>query len=81
MSKRIPKVGEVLIHRFRKRDGEAKATVLSVNQETQSVTVRVNGKVYNSLSGSASAVAGVASNGWIFWGLKPAKSYHRQRER
>ena len=37
MDARIPKVGEVLVHRFRQREGEVRAEVISVDPETRSV--------------------------------------------
>ena len=70
MDARMPEVGEVLVHRFRRREGEVRAEVVSVDPERRSVRVRVDGKEYGSLSGAAKAAAGTSQNGWIYWGLK-----------
>lgn len=70
MTVRIPEVGEVLVHRFRRRPGEVQAVVLSVDREKRSVVVEVDGKEYGSLSAAASAISGSNQNGWIYWGLK-----------
>ena len=79
MSTRMPKVGVVLTHKFRKRKGEAHAEVIGVDEATGRVAVRVNGKEYRSLSAAASAVSGGSHNGWIYWGLKK-QTPHRRRE-
>ena len=70
MDVRVPEVGEVLVHRFRRRDGEVRAEVVSVDRERRIVRVRMDGKEYASLSAAAKAVAGTSQNGWIYWGLK-----------
>ncbi len=70
MGARMPAVGEVLIHRFRKRPGEVQAKVVNVDPKRRSVRVRVEGKEYASLSAAAKAVAGISQNGWVYWGLK-----------
>ena len=70
MDVRMPEVGEVLVHRFRRRDGEARAEVVYVGRERRIVRVRMDGKEYGSLSGAAKAAAGTSQNGWIYWGLK-----------
>ena len=70
MEPRIPDVGEVLIHRFRRRPGEVRARVVSVDAERKIVQVKIGDKLYASLSSAASAVAGTRQNGWIYWGLK-----------
>ena len=79
MDTRMPVVGEVLVHRFRRREGEVRAEVISVDSETKSVKVMMNGKEYPSLSAAAKAVAGTSQNGWIYWGLK--KQVPRVRSR
>ena len=80
MDTRIPTVGEVLVHRFRLREGEVRAEVISVDPETRSVHVMMNGRKYRSLSGAATAVAGgIRQNGWIYWGLKKQVSRARSR--
>ena len=70
MEARIPEVGEVLVHRFRRRPGEVRAVVTSVDRERRAVTVRVDGTNYRSLSTAAKAIAGTNQNGWVYWGLK-----------
>ena len=78
MTVRIPYVGEVLVHRFRRRPGEVQAVVLSVDREKRAVAVEVNGKRYGSLSAAASAISGTSQNGWIYWGLKKQKVQRRR---
>ena len=78
MSTRIPVVGEVLTHKFRKRKGESHAEVIGVDEATARVAVRVNGKEYRSLSAAASAVSGGSHNGWIYWGLKKQVPHRRK---
>ena len=70
MDARMPTVGEVLVHRFRKRPGEVRATVVSVDRERRAVSVRLQGKEYPSLSAAAKAADGTRQNGWVYWGLK-----------
>ena len=74
MGVRIPEVGEVLVHRFRRQPGEIQAIVVRVNQERPSVAVQVDSKEYASLSAAATAISGTSRNGWIFWGLKKQKA-------
>lgn len=73
MEVRMPLVGEVLVHRFRGRPGEIRAIVVSVDQETPSVSVEADGRIYTSLSAAATAVSGANQNGWTYWGLKKQK--------
>jgi hypothetical protein len=73
----MPKPGERLIHRFRKREGEVIAEVVSVDPITEKVVVRGGETTYSSLSAAGHAIAGHATNGWIFWGLK--KQVNRTR--
>ena len=77
MDVRIPKPGEVLTHKFRKRRGEAQAEVIAVDEAAGRVAVRVNGQEYASLSAAASAVSGGSHNGWIYWGLKKQTPHRR----
>ncbi len=70
MEVRIPEVGEVLVHHFRRQVGEVRATVVSVNENPRSVAVAVDGKEYPSLSAAASVISGSRQNGWVYWGLK-----------
>ena len=74
MGPRIPTVGEVLVHRFRRRAGEVRAEVTSVDREGRAVKVRMDGREYASLSAAAKAAAGTSQNGWIYWGLKKQAS-------
>ena len=78
MSVRIPAVGEVLTHKFRKRAGRVRAKVIGVDETTGRVAVRVKGKDYASLSAAATAIAGTNQNGWVYWGLKK-QTPHRRR--
>ena len=41
---RVPEVGEVLVHRFRRRDGEVRTEVVYVDRERRIVRVRMDGK-------------------------------------
>ncbi len=66
MDVRIPEVGEALVHRFRRREGEIRAEVVSVDPERRAVRVRMDGKEYASLSAAAKAAAGTPQNGWIY---------------
>ena len=66
----MPDVGDLLVHRFRKRPSEVVAEVISVDSNTGAVFVKVNDTVYPSLSAAAWSVTGYSTNGWIFWGLK-----------
>lgn len=68
-----PTVGQTLVHRFRKGEGEVTAEVVEVDRQKGKVAVRVRGKVYPSLSSAAAAITGRAANGWVFWGLKKQK--------
>ena len=70
MDARMPVVGEILVHRFRRQPGEVRAEVISVDEVTRSVRVRIGGKEYASLSAAAKAIAGTNENGWVYWGLK-----------
>ena len=80
MDTRMPTVGDVLVHRFRRREGEVRAEIISVDSEPRSVKVRMNGKEYSSLSAAARVAAGGTSqNGWIYWGLKKQVSRPRSR--
>ena len=77
MEARIPAVGEVLVHRFRRRPGEVRAEVTSVDRERRAVKVRVDGKEYASLSAAAEAISGSSQNGWVYWGLKKQRPRRR----
>ena len=76
--KKLPKPGQRLVHRLRKRDGEVVAEVISVNKKTGKVAVRVGDITYPSLSAAGHAIAGHPTNGWVFWGLK--KQVSKQTE-
>ena len=77
MEARIPEVGEVLVHRFRRRPGEVRAEVTSVDRGRRAVMVRVDGKEYASLSAAAEAISGSSQNGWVYWGLKKQQARRR----
>ena len=79
MEVRIPEVGEILVHRFRRRPGEIRAVVVSINKDPIEVTVQVEGKEYPSLSAAASAISESNQNGWVFWGLKKQQVGRRPR--
>ena len=81
MDARMPEVGEVLVHRFRRREGEVRAEVVGVDRERRAVWVRMEGKEYGSLSGAAKAAAGTSQNGWIYWGLKKQAAKCQSRHR
>ncbi|RLC91082.1 MAG: hypothetical protein DRI39_10795 [Chloroflexi bacterium] len=68
--KRWPKPGDRLVHTFRKRPGEVVAEVAAADSRSGRVAVRVEGKEYPTLSAAAAEIAGHATNGWVFWGLK-----------
>ena len=57
MDVRMPAVGEVLVHRSRRREGEARAEVINVDPERRSVLVRMDGREYASLSAAAKTAA------------------------
>lgn len=71
----LPAVGTQLIATFNKR--RYTAVVVAIRESSQSVTVRVRGKDYASLSAAAMKITGHDTNGWVFWGLqkrrKPSK--------
>ena len=79
MDTRIPEVGEVLVHRFRRQVGEVRATVVRASENPRSIAVAVDGKEYPSLSAAASAISGFKQNGWVFWGLKKQTTGSRSR--
>ena len=81
MEVRTPSVGEVLVHRFRRRPGQIEAIVTHVDQDNRSVTIEVEGKEYSSLSAAAEAVSGSSQNGWTYWGLKKQKARGRPEKR
>ena len=65
-----PKPGDRLVHKFRGREGEVIAKVLSVNRENGKIAVQIEDEVYASLSAAAKSISGYNSNGWLYWGLK-----------
>mgnify|MGYP001212033318 CR=1 FL=1 len=67
--KKIPKKGQRLIHRFKDKN-EAVAKIISVDEKTGKVAVKVDGITYPTLSTAGKAVSGYSTNGWVFWGLK-----------
>ncbi len=44
MEARIPDIGEVLVYRFRRREGEVRAEVTVVDRESRTVRVRMDGR-------------------------------------
>ncbi len=70
VEKKWPQPGDRLVHRFRKREGEVVVEVISVDQATGMVGVRIGEATYPSLSAAATDITGFPTNGWIFWGLK-----------
>ena len=78
MDVRTPEVGEVLVCYFKRPGVEIRAEVLSVDRERRIVRVRMDGKEYGSLSGTAKAVAGTSQNGRIYWG--PKKQVAKSRD-
>ena len=77
---RAPKVGEVLVYRFRKRKGQVQATVISVNHNPLSVKLEIGGEEFSSLSAAAKAINGTTQNGWVYWGLKKQKASPKVRQ-
>lgn len=75
--KATPRPGDTLTHRFRRSGKEVYATVLSVDEASGQVSVRVGNKTYKSLSQAALDVGGYPTNGWVFWGLKKQPLRHR----
>lgn len=71
--KQWPKPGDRLFHKSRKL-GQIFAEVLSVNQETGKISVKVKEHIYGSLSAAARSVTGNETDGWSYWGLKPKHS-------
>ena len=69
----MSEIGEVLVHRFRKRQGEVHATVTGVTHYPLSVRVSMAGKEYPSLSSAAKAAGGTSQTGG-FIGAKKADS-------
>ena len=65
-----PKVGDKLVHKFRKKSGKVIAEVVSVDKNTGSISLRIGNDQFPSLSAAAQSISGTANNGWIFWGLK-----------
>lgn len=68
--KRMPQRGERLVHRYKNKEGEVVAEIISVDEKTGKIAVRVGETTYRSLSSAGKAVSGHSTNGWIFWGLK-----------
>ncbi|WP_143131324.1 DUF4357 domain-containing protein [Noviherbaspirillum humi] len=71
--KLLPKIGDKLIHNFRKREGCITAEVISVDAKRGNVTLKIGQEIYSSLSSAAQAISGHANNGWTYWGLKKQK--------
>jgi len=75
--KLFPKIGDKLIHKFRKRPGSVTAEVISIDMERGDVSVKIGRDVFPSLSSAAQSIAGHSSNGWTYWGLKKQKPKRR----
>lgn len=68
--KLFPKIGDKLIHKFRKKPGSVTAEVISIDTERGDVSVKIGREVFPSLSSAAQSISGHSSNGWTYWGLK-----------
>lgn len=68
--KKWPRVGDTLIHQYRKKPGQVEAEVISVDKKHGSIVLRVGDQIFPSLSSAAQALSGAAANGWTYWGLK-----------
>lgn len=68
--KKWPRVGDKLVHQFRKKPGQIEAEVISVDRGSGLIALRIADRVFPSLSSAAEACSGAAANGWIYWGLK-----------
>lgn len=69
-NKKWPRVGDKLIHHYRKKPGCAEAEVVSVDKKSGTVSLQVGDNIYSSLSSAAQALSGTPANGWTYWGLK-----------
>ena len=78
-SRRWPKLGDRLVHKFRGKPGEVVAEVVSVDQENGTVSVQIGGEAFASLWAAAKSVSGYETNGWQYWGLKPQVSRARKK--
>jgi len=66
---RYPSVGDVLRHRL--QSGRTiEARVVETDPARRVVKVRIEERIYSSLSAAAKDTAGYEANGWIYWGLK-----------
>lgn len=77
LKRTLPKIGDQLVHKFRKKPGSVVAKVISVDAESGEVSVQIEGKTYASLSAAAQAISGHASNGWTYWGLEKQRPKSR----
>jgi hypothetical protein len=68
--KKWPKVGDTLVHKFRKKSGKVVAEVVSVDKKNGSISLRVGKELFPSLSAAAQSISGSSTNGWTYWGLK-----------
>jgi|GEM_PF-1323816 len=68
-----PEVGDKLVHQFRKNPRKVVAEVVSVDRESGTISVRIGSQTFSSLSAAAQSLTGLATNGWIYWGLKKQK--------
>ena len=68
--KKWPRVGDKLVHQFRKKPGQIEAEVIAVDRVSGLIALRVGDREFPSLSSAAQVFSGAAANGWIYWGLK-----------
>ncbi len=79
----FPELGSVLRRRYRRRkfvdDQIYEAKVVAVDRKKGWVSVALGGVIYKSLSAAARSITGYQVDGWIFWGLEPARpSYYKR---
>ena len=66
--RQLPPIGTVLTHEFRGRGGKrVVATVVEAQGFPEGRSVRLDGKLYRSLSAAAASLTGRPTNGWTFW--------------
>jgi hypothetical protein len=65
-----PSAGDKLVHKFRNKTGVVVAEVVSVDNKKAQISLRIDNRIFKSLSAAASFMSGSSSNGWIYWGLK-----------
>ena len=68
ISRELPPVGTKLVGKTRGQVYEA--VIVKSSIEPKHRAVHFQGREFLSLSGAAMAVAGHATNGWVFWKIK-----------